>query len=117
MNNQSALTRLRNSSRALLASSVAVLLPLFATPGIAADKGETLYQANCGGCHQATGQGLPGAFPPLAKSDFIAKNPMGLLDITLKGLSGKLVVNGVEYNNTMPAMSHLSDGDLSAIIT
>ena len=85
--------------------------------GFAADKGETLYQTNCGGCHQANGQGLTGAFPPLAASDYIAKNPKGVLDVTLKGLSGKLVVNGVEYNNTMPAMSHLSDGDLSAILS
>ncbi|MEZ5563736.1 MAG: cytochrome D1 domain-containing protein [Gammaproteobacteria bacterium] len=117
MKNRSAVTRLQKSSRALLAGGVAILLPLFATPGIAADKGETLYQANCGGCHQANGQGLAGAFPPLAASDYIAKNPKGVLDVTLKGLSGKLVVNGVEYNNTMPAMSHISDGDLSAILT
>ena len=28
--------------------------------------GEKLFMANCAACHQATGKGLPGAFPPLA---------------------------------------------------
>src|SRR5699024_4735911 len=27
--------------------------------------GETLYSNNCAACHQASGQGVPGAFPPL----------------------------------------------------
>ena len=119
MTDQSAVARPQGRSKVLLAGGAAILLQLFAIQGFAAagDKGETLYQTNCGGCHQANGQGLAGAFPPLAASDYIAKNPKGVLDVTLKGLSGKLVVNGVEYNNTMPAMSHLSDGDLSAILS
>jgi nitrite reductase (NO-forming)/hydroxylamine reductase len=80
-------------------------------------EGEALYAANCAACHQPNGQGLPGAFPPLAKSDFIAADPSSVLDVTLKGRQGKMVVNGVEYNNVMPAMSYLSDADLSKIIT
>jgi nitrite reductase (NO-forming)/hydroxylamine reductase len=80
-------------------------------------RGEQLYLQNCAACHQPNGQGLPGAFPPLAKSDFIAKDPSVLLDVTLKGRQGKIVVNGVEYNNVMPAMNYLTDKDLAAIIT
>lgn len=34
-------------------------------------KGEQIYLANCAACHQANGQGLTGAFPPLAQSDFL----------------------------------------------
>ncbi|MGI9344364.1 MAG: c-type cytochrome, partial [Gammaproteobacteria bacterium] len=37
--------------------------------------GAELYQNNCGACHQANGQGLAGAFPPLAESDYFAGNP------------------------------------------
>jgi len=37
-----------------------------------AAKGEQLFLANCAACHQATGLGLPGAFPPLAKSAWVA---------------------------------------------
>jgi len=81
------------------------------------EKGRDLYQKNCAACHQPEGQGLPGAFPPLAKSDFIAANPNAVLEVTIKGRQGKMIVNGQEYNNVMPAMSYLSDDDLSHIIT
>ncbi len=80
-------------------------------------KGADLYSKNCAACHQANGQGLPGAFPPLAESDFIAANPMNVLETTVKGRQGLMVVNGKEYNNVMPAMSYLSDEELSHIIT
>src|SRR6185312_4482660 len=33
--------------------------------------GHALFESNCSSCHQATGLGLPGSFPPLAKSDFL----------------------------------------------
>jgi nitrite reductase (NO-forming)/hydroxylamine reductase len=72
--------------------------------------GEAAYLANCAACHQPTGVGLPGAFPPLAGSDFLKKNDKTkVLSSILQGITGKLVVNGVEYNNVMPAMSHLAD--------
>ncbi|MEO8443579.1 MAG: cytochrome D1 domain-containing protein [Gammaproteobacteria bacterium] len=80
-------------------------------------KGRELYLQNCAACHQPEGQGLAGAFPPLAKSDFIAANPAAVLETTVKGRQGKLTVNGAEYNNVMPAMSYLSDEELSHIIT
>ncbi|MEZ5446709.1 MAG: cytochrome D1 domain-containing protein [Gammaproteobacteria bacterium] len=82
------------------------------------DAGKAAYLANCAACHQPEGTGLPGAFPPLAGSDFLTTN--GIEKVTenvLKGISGKLTVNGVEYNNVMPAMSHLADGDIADIVT
>ncbi len=82
------------------------------------DAGKAAYLANCAACHQPEGNGLPGAFPPLAGSDFLKAN--GIEKVTenvLKGISGKLTVNGVEYNNVMPAMSHLADGDIANIVT
>lgn len=82
------------------------------------EAGQAAYLANCAACHQPTGAGLPGAFPPLAGSDFIAKNKADdLIAGVLKGFSGKMVVNGVEYNNVMPAMSHLADSDVAQIVT
>jgi len=81
------------------------------------EKGRELYQQHCAACHQPEGQGLTGAFPPLANSDFIARDPGAVLDVTVNGRQGKMVVNGVEYNNVMPAMSYLSDKDLARIIT
>lgn len=82
----------------------------------AAVDGETLYQQNCAACHQPDGKGLKGAFPPLAESDYIAEDPQRLLEATVKGLSGPLLVNGETYNATMPAMSYLTDAELTAIL-
>ncbi|MGI9343236.1 MAG: cytochrome D1 domain-containing protein, partial [Gammaproteobacteria bacterium] len=79
--------------------------------------GAELYQNNCGACHQANGQGLAGAFPPLAESDYFAGNPERLIEATIKGLSGPITVNGQEYNNVMPAVAYLPDSDLAAILT
>jgi nitrite reductase (NO-forming) / hydroxylamine reductase len=79
--------------------------------------GEAAYLAHCAACHQPNGMGLPGAFPPVAGSDFLTTNdkPKVIASI-LQGMSGKLLVNGVEYNNVMPAMSHISDADIAHIV-
>ena len=33
--------------------------------------GDQVFASLCAGCHQATGQGLPGVFPPLAGSEWV----------------------------------------------
>ncbi|WP_460455841.1 cytochrome D1 domain-containing protein [Arenimonas alkanexedens] len=81
-----------------------------------AEAGEAGYLANCAACHQANGQGLAGAFPPLKDSDWIEKDPNAALNAVLAGLNGKITVNGQEYNSVMPAMSHLGDADIAAIL-
>ncbi len=80
-------------------------------------KGEAVYLANCSACHQPTGVGLAGAFPPLAESDFLQGNRKEVLAAALFGLSGPITVNGVEYNGVMPSLGHLPDADLAAAIT
>ena len=88
-----------------------------ATASATESAGEQKYLTNCAICHQANGKGLPGAFPPLAGSDYFADDRMRAVEATIKGLSGPITVNGVEYNVVMPAMSHLNDEDLAAILT
>ncbi|RMF97697.1 MAG: nitrite reductase [Gammaproteobacteria bacterium] len=80
------------------------------------ERGKELFLQNCAACHQPDGRGLKGAFPPLAASDYIAADPKRLLEMTVKGRSGPITVNGETYNNVMPAMSYLSDEDLTAIL-
>jgi nitrite reductase (NO-forming)/hydroxylamine reductase len=80
-------------------------------------KGEGVYLANCAACHQPTGVGLAGAFPPLADSDFLKGNRKEVLAAALFGLEGPITVNGVEYNGVMPSLGHLRDEDLAAAIT
>jgi nitrite reductase (NO-forming)/hydroxylamine reductase len=79
--------------------------------------GEKLYSAHCMACHQATGQGLPGAFPPLAASDYLADGPASAVDAVLNGLSGPITVNGTDYNAVMPNLSYLSDEDVADVVT
>ena len=82
------------------------------------EAGEATYLANCAACHQPDGKGLAGAFPPLADSDYIRNVPKDrLVDVVLKGLSGKVKVNGVDYDGVMPALNHLSDTDIANVLS
>ncbi|HEX5787543.1 MAG TPA: cytochrome D1 domain-containing protein [Woeseiaceae bacterium] len=83
----------------------------------AMERGESAYVANCAACHQPNGQGLAGAFPPLAKSDFLAREREEVLRAALFGLSGPITVNGVDYNGVMPSMGHLGDQQLADTLT
>jgi len=80
-------------------------------------RGAQVYTANCAACHQATGQGLPGVFPPLVGSEYTNKNPKEHIKIVLKGLQGPIKVAGKAYNGVMPAFAHLSDEDIAAVVT
>ncbi len=79
--------------------------------------GRELFAGTCSVCHQANGAGIPGVFPPLAKSDFLAADPHRAIGIALRGLTGKVVVNGGEYNSVMPPMSQLNDDEVANILT
>ena len=78
--------------------------------------GQQLFVANCAACHQAGGQGLPGAFPPL-KGNAVVGNPDATEHIhsVLFGLQGKTIDN-IKYGSPMPPWSQLSDQDIAAII-
>jgi len=79
--------------------------------------GEALFAGTCSVCHQASGSGLPGVFPPLAKSDFLAADVHRATGIVLYGLSGKVTVNAQDYNSVMPAMTQLNDDEVANILT
>jgi len=79
--------------------------------------GQQLFTGTCSVCHQTSGEGLPGVFPPLAKSDLIAADPKRPIQILLKGLTGKITVNGKDYNSVMPPMSQLNDDEIANIVT
>lgn len=52
--------------------------------------GAALYTANCQACHQANGEGLQGAFPPLKGSKFVTDDdPTLLINIIMKGYNGR----------------------------
>ena len=79
--------------------------------------GQALFAGTCSTCHQASGAGLPGVFPPLAKSDWLAANRKSAVDVVLHGLTGKVTVNGQDYNSVMPPMNQLTDDEVANILT
>ncbi len=79
--------------------------------------GQALFAGTCSTCHQPNGAGLPGVFPPLAKSDWLAANPKAAVDVVLNGMSGPVKVNGQDYNSVMPPMSQLTDDEIANILT
>jgi len=81
------------------------------------NRGEVLFKTHCSGCHQLNGMGLPGAFPPLAGSDFLLDDPKRALHVVIEGRSGPILVNGVEYNNVMPPMGYLANQEVADILT
>jgi nitrite reductase (NO-forming) len=79
--------------------------------------GKTLFESNCASCHQTTGLGLPGSFPPLAKSDFLmGRQDMGI-GILLHGINNEpITVNGNHFQGVMPNLS-LTDDQVASILT
>lgn len=83
--------------------------------------GKRIFTQNCVVCHQTTGLGMPGQFPPLAGSewvvggDWVADNH--LVSILLHGMQGAVQVKGVTYNNAMPPWKQLKDDQIAAVLT
>jgi mono/diheme cytochrome c family protein len=88
-----------------------------APPHNAVGRGQSLYAAHCAACHQASGDGIAGAFPPLKGSAVLNRSDATKhIDIVLGGLQGARV-SGITYRNPMPAFAAaLSDADIAAII-
>ncbi len=78
--------------------------------------GKSVYLNACAACHQAGGEGIAGAFPPLVKSDFLLANRTRAIETVKKGLSGPIKVNGVAFDGVMPALG-LSDEDIANVLT
>lgn len=100
------------------ASSMAAAKPAAAQNGAAASDGAKVFTTNCSSCHQATGKGVEGTFPPLAGNPVVTGDPTKVIGIVKNGLSGKIEVAGHTYNGMMPAWGQqLSDADIAAVIT
>jgi mono/diheme cytochrome c family protein len=80
-------------------------------------QGAQVFGNYCSPCHQLTGQGLPGVFPPLAGSATVqAKDPSEHVRTVLHGLHGK-TIGGVAYTAVMPPFGpQLNDAEVAAVI-
>lgn len=80
--------------------------------------GAAVYAARCAACHQISGAGVPGAFPPLAGSEWLAGNPRRLVALVLHGVTGPITVKGTTYSGAMPAFAQqLGDAEIAALLT
>jgi mono/diheme cytochrome c family protein len=82
-------------------------------------KGANSY-AVCGGCHQGTGNGIPGQFPPLAGSEWVTGGTERLVRVLQHGLIGAITVKGQGYNipgGMQPFGAAMSAGDLANVLT
>ena len=64
------------------------------------ERGKSVYEGNCVSCHMADGNGLEGAFPPLANTGRLADKKK-LVGIIVNGMTEPIKVNGVEYTLEM----------------
>lgn len=82
-----------------------------------AARGAALYSANCAACHQPSGQGLAGVFPPLAGDPVVNRaDPTEHITTVLNGRQGS-TIGGVKYASPMPVFKEiLNDADIAAIV-
>lgn len=69
-------------------------------------RGEEVYKSNCAACHQASGAGIPGAFPALAGSQIVMGGQADQINILLNGKGAG-----------MPAWKQLNDVEIASVIT
>jgi nitrite reductase (NO-forming)/hydroxylamine reductase len=81
------------------------------------EDGAKVYQTYCQACHQADGKGMAGAFPPLAGSDYLLRDPQRGIRAVIEGVSGEIVVNNQKFNSVMPHLNYLSDQQVADAVT
>jgi mono/diheme cytochrome c family protein len=98
---------------------VAWVFPLLAAAPARAQS-PPAFQHRCAVCHQATGSGVPGIYPPLADTiGAYVRLPQGrtfLIHLLLFGMDGKIKSQGAYYEGLMPPAPDLSDSDLAEAI-
>lgn len=85
-------------------------------------EGQKVYMSVCFACHQPTGAGLPGMFPPLAGSDWVtAPKPDRIIRFVLQGINGPLTLNGKPFTTPAPIMppqgAVLNDSQIAWVLT
>jgi mono/diheme cytochrome c family protein len=82
--------------------------------------GARVFDASCSLCHQQNGQGIAGAFPPLAghvAETFAQRNGRDyLVRLVLFGLEGAIVVKGNTFDSAMPPWAQLGDNEIAAAL-
>ncbi|WP_039137216.1 c-type cytochrome [Flavihumibacter solisilvae] len=101
-----------------LIGAASVMLVSFMQAGTlkeSVERGKTVYESTCMSCHMTEGEGLEGAFPPLAGTGRLGDKAR-LVKIIYNGLSGPIKVKGKEFNMEMTPLPHLSDQEAADVL-
>jgi len=79
--------------------------------------GEVLFRGACAACHQLDGRGQRGLAPPLRDSEWVTGPESRLIRIALQGVRGPIEVDGSKWSLEMPGQGHLSDDELSKVLS
>lgn len=81
-------------------------------------KGDQVFIGVCQTCHQPSGLGVAGQYPPLVNSEWLLSDAETPIRIVLYGLEGPITVKGNSFTNKMPAFhDKLSDDEIAAVLT
>ncbi len=78
--------------------------------------GKMIYMQFCLACHMENGQGVPGLYPTLVKTEWIGDKTK-MIENVLKGLEGPIIVNGEPFNNVMAKLDYLGDKEIADVLT
>jgi cytochrome c oxidase subunit II len=93
-------------------------------------KGKEVYNSTCAGCHQSSGMGLPGSYPPLVAGESFMAPPFVTQPLAERGFlkNGKIalgsveahidaVINGIPNSRMFAFGEQLSDDEIAAVVT
>lgn len=81
------------------------------------ERGKLVYEKECLSCHQQDGLGVQRLNPPLAKTRWVLGPKSQLIKIVVNGLTDPIDIDGDTYDNPMPPHPHLSDQQISDVLT
>lgn len=100
----------------VLSAILLILVTIYAPEVKAADAGGDLYLGHCAKCHGREGEGFLKLYPPIRNTSYLNKNVSKLPCIIRYGLKGEILVDGVTFNQIMPAMPQLQSEDIEKTI-
>ena len=81
------------------------------------NNGRRLYLDHCSNCHQKDGTGLKRLYPQIKDSDYFQQDPERTVCLIRNGQTGEIFVNGISFNQPMPANPDLSNLEIAELTT